>query len=263
MNRRYLGINRRIAAIVITAYLGIALPAEAVDFKVYPYATPSQGEVETALWWTYTVRSNNTIDYFGNVLDEQGLNQYSLEIEYGMTDHWTIAGYADFQNPKDGDLKYVQARAVVARYRFFEQGERFLDGAIYVEYYLPYSKFSDSESLETRVILEKDIEYISIILNPIFDKGLSGSSTDEGLEFEYAAGLYYRATPRFTPGLEFYGSMGELSNLDPVKQQTHYIFPRLGIKFSRRASLDIGYGFGLTQASDDQILKAILEFEFL
>ncbi|MBI3611433.1 MAG: hypothetical protein HY204_12140 [Nitrospirae bacterium] len=247
---------------ILAGLLGAALPAHALDFKVYPYSTPSEGEVELAYWWTTFVQSDKSYTYFGKALDKQGLQQHSLEIEYGMTDNWTIAAYADFEKPIDGDFKYVQARAVAARYRFFEQGERFLDGAIEVEYYLPYKKYSDGEKIETRVILEKDLGRVSIMLNPIFEKDVSGAEIDAEMEFEYAAGLYYRATPLLTPGVEFYGVMGELSDLKPKNQQEHYVFPRLGFKFGHRVGLDIGYGFGLTRAGNDQILKAILELEF-
>ncbi|MBI3810587.1 MAG: hypothetical protein HY283_00030 [Nitrospirae bacterium] len=250
------------AGFVLAGLLGLSPPAQALDFKVYPYNTPNEDEVELAYWWTDFVQSDKRYNYFGKVLDKQGLQQQSLEIEYGMTDRWTIAGYADFEKPKDGDFKYVQARAVMSRYRFFEQGERFLDGAVEIEYYLPYKKYSNGEKVETRVIIEKDIRQISIMLNPIFEKDVSGSEVEAGMEFEYAAGLYFRATPLLTPGLEFYGVMGELSNMKPKDQQEHYIFPRLGLKLGHRAKFDLGYGFGLTQASDDRVIKAILELEF-
>jgi hypothetical protein len=250
------------AGFVLAGLLGLALPAQALDFKVYPYNTPSEGEVELAYWWTTFVKSDKSYDYFGKRLDKQGLQQHSVEIEYGMTDNWTIAGYADFEKPKDGEFKYVQARAVMSRYRFFEQGERFIDGAVEIEYYLPYKKYSDAEKIETRVILEKDIGQVSIMLNPIFEKDVSGPDVGEGMEFEYAAGLYYRATPLLTPGLEFYGVMGELSNMKPKDQQEHYVFPRLGVKLGHRLKFDLGYGFGLTKASDDQVIKAIVELEF-
>ena len=251
--------------LILTAWLVLALstPTHALDFKVYTYPTPSEGETELAYWWTYTVKSDHSYNYFGELLDKQGLQQHSLEVEYGMTDHWTIGAYADFEKPQDGDFRYVQARAVAARYRFFEQGERFLDGAIEVEYAIPLKKYLDGETIETRVILEKDLGQVSIVLNPIFEKNVSGPNVNEGMDFQYASGLYYRATRQLTPGVEFYGDIGPLDNLNPKSQQAHYIFPRLGLKFSRSVNLDIGYGFGLTKASDDQVIKAILEFEFL
>lgn len=249
--------------LAIWLVLMFSTPVHALEFKVYFYSTPGEGETELAYWWTYTVQSDHSYNYFGKLLEKQGLQQHSLEVEYGMTDHWTIGGYADFEQPHNGDFRYVQARAVVSRYRFFEQGERFLDGAIEVEYNLPREKYSESEELETRVILEKDLGQFSIVVNPIFEKDVSGPEVDEGMEFQYASGVYYRATRRMTPGVEFYGDMGPLDNLNPKSQQQHYVFPRLGLKFSRSVNLDFGYGFGLTKASDDQVIKAILEFEFL
>lgn len=265
-------IMRRSLWFIVVALFGAALPAQSRDFKVYPYNTLSEGEVEVVYWWDYFVRSDKDYDYFRETLDKEGLQRHTFEIEYGITDRWTVAAYADFEKPKGGDFEYVQARAVVARYRFFEQGERFLDGAIYIEYYLPYKKYRDSEKIETRVILEKDLGPVAIILNPIFDKKISGktvclgdvceSDVGEGMEFEYAAGLYYRATPWLTPGLEFYGEMGELSDLNPVDEQEHFIFPVAKFKLPHGVSLDAGYGFGLTDDSDDQVVKVILAHEF-
>jgi hypothetical protein len=250
---------------ILVAWLVLAFstPTYGLDFKVYSYSTPSEGETELAYWWTYTVKSDHSYDYFGKTLDKQGLQQHTLEVEYGLTDHWTIGAYADFQKPEEGDFRYIGARAVAARYRFFEQGERFLDGAIEVEYEIPLKKYLDGETVETRVILEKDIGRFTLLLNPIFEKTVSGPNVDEGMDFQYASGFYYRATRRLTPGVEFYGDMGPLDNLNPKSQQEHYVFPRLGLKFPHSVSLDIGYGFGLTKASDDQVIKAILEFEFL
>jgi hypothetical protein len=238
-----------------------AAPADAIEFKVYPYMTPKKGEAEAAYWFTNVVKSDNPYDYFGKVLDKEGLQRHSLEIEYGVTDHWTLAGYADFENPVGGGFKYVQAKAVVSRYRFFEKGEGVVDAAVYVEYYIPYHKYSDTEKIETRVILEKDIGPVSVILNPVFEKNISGE-VEEGMELEYAAGLYVNdAIPSVTPGLEFYGDIGPLSDLDPADEQQHYVVPAVKIGLPEEMSLDVGYGFGLTRGSDDQVLKVIFEIE--
>jgi len=238
-----------------------AVPADAIEFKVYSYMTPKKGETEVAYWFTNVVKSDNHYDYFGKALDKEGLQRHSLEIEYGVTDRWTIAGYADFENPVGGDFKYVQARALMSRYRFFEKGEGVVDGAVYIEYYLPYHPYSDSEKIEARVILQKDVGPVSVILNPIFEKNLSGD-VEEGVELEYAAGLYYSdAWSRITPGVEFYGEVGELGDLKPSDEQEHFIFPAAKIRLPEEFSVDVGYGFGLTRASDDQVLKVIFEKE--
>jgi hypothetical protein len=251
---------RRQSWLAVALVLLAAASADARGFKVYSYSTPDQGESELVLWWDMVLDSDAPYPYFGETLEKDGLQRYSLEAEYGVTDRWTLAAYADFDKPRGGAFEYVQARAVVTRYRFFEQGERFLDGAIYFEYYLPYHKYAESEHLETRVILQKDVALWSFILNPLFDKNVSGE-VDEGLELEYAAAIYYRIARGVTPGLEFYGELGPLSNLKPGDAQAHYVFPRVAVKLGPRMAVDAGLGFGLTDASDDLVVKVLLEFE--
>jgi hypothetical protein len=245
----------------IALMLAAAQTAHARDFKVYGYKTPGQGEVELVYWWDYFVKSDHPYDYFGEVLEKEGLQRHTAEIEYGVTDRWTVAAYADFEKPQDGDFEYVQARAVVSRYRFFERGERFFDTAIYVEYYLPYKKYREGEKVETRLILEKSLGPATLILNPIFDKKISSQdAVEEGMEFEYAVGLYL-PVGGIKPGLEFYGEMGELSDLKPKDEQEHFVFPTVKVKLPHHIGLEVGYGFGLTDASDDQVVKVIIALE--
>jgi hypothetical protein len=249
------------AWLIAAASTLVAVPADAIEFKVYPYMTPKKGETEAAYWFTNIVKSDKPYDYFGKTLDREGLQRHSLEIEHGVTDHWTIAGYADFENPVGGDFKYVRARALVTRYRFFEKGERFVDPALYVEYYLPYHKYSDNEKIEARVILEKDVGPVAVILNPIFEKNISGE-VEEGVELEYAAGIYLSdLLPWLTPGVEFYGEVGELGDMEPADEQEHFVFPAVKVRLPEEMAVDLGYGFGLTRGSDDQVLKVILEME--
>jgi hypothetical protein len=252
-------LMRLTLGLIVSVMFAWAIPAQARDFKVYGYKTPDQGEVELVYWWDYFVQSDMSYEYFGKVLKKEGLQRHSFEIEYGLTDHWTVSAYADFEKPEDGNFEYVQARAVVTRYRFFEAGERLMDSAVYVEYYLPYKKYRENEKIETRVILEKNFGPLAVILNPILDKNLSGDDVEEGMEFEYAAGIYYQVTPWLKPGVEFYGEMGELSDLKPKDKQEHFIFPTAKVKLPHHMGLEVGYGFGLTNDSDDQVIKVILE----
>ena len=122
-------------------------------------------------------------------------------------------------------------------------------------------QISDTEKIETRVILQKDIGPVSLILNPIFEKNMSGD-VEEGVELEYAAGIYFEdATPWVTPGLEFYGDVGPLGDLDSAADQQHFVLPAAKINLPEEVSVDVGYGFGLTKGSDDQVLKVIIEKE--
>ena len=90
---------------------------------------------------------------------------------------------------------------------------------------------------------------------------MSGPDTDEGLEFEYGASLYRRLNPRIKLGLEIYGGLGKLVDFKPRDEQKHYLVPALKYKFSKHLDWNVGVAFGLTDASDDRVLKSILEWE--
>ena len=236
---------------------------EARDFKVYGYSTPDQGEMEVSYWVDYFIKGNDLpYPFFGKSVDKDKLWRHTVEVEYGVTDRWTLAYYADFEQPKDEDFKYVQSRAVFLRYRLFEPGQRFFDTTVYFEYYLPNHNYSENEKLETKIILEKNAGPLQIKLNPIFDKHLSGDDVGEGLEFEYAAGVYLKGLGAITPGLEFYGKMGEIGNLKSPNEQQHFIFPVIKAVISKHVDIDLGLGFGLTGQSDDLVVKGIFSYAY-
>lgn len=256
--------NKCMGLLLILFVSLVAMRAEARHFKVYGYNTPDQGEVELALWTDYVVQSDVTMDFFEKTaVKREELFSHSIEIEYGVTDRWTIAGYVDFEQPSGEDFKYIQWRTVFSRYRFFEKGERFFDTAVYFEYILPDPGYQGKakEKFETRIILEKDLGAAAIVFNPKLEKVLSGAGVEEGLEFEYGLSLYYKLRPNFKPGLEAYGSMGELVNFKSPEKQKHYLVPAVKWKVIKHLSWNIGVAFGLTDASDDIVIKSILAWE--
>ena len=97
-----------------------------------------------------------------------------------------------------------------------------------------------------RPIIEKDLDHVSLVLNPKFEKAIFlGQNKNKGFEFGYAAGVYFQWLRVLSPGIEFYGGIG--LNSEPVQQQQHYIFPLLQGELPKGIAYDIGPGFGLTR----------------
>lgn len=128
-------------------------------------------------------------------------------------------------------------------------------------------QYKDYEELELRLILEKDMGAFTVDFNPIFEKKTSGKDVDEGVEFNYALGVYFsnneegiffRKNLMIMPGLEFYGKMGEIADFEAIKDQRHYIFPTVDIVIGKRIHWHTGVGIGLTEASDKVTIKSIL-----
>ncbi|NOZ11789.1 MAG: hypothetical protein GXP09_12230 [Gammaproteobacteria bacterium] len=252
---------------ILFAVLILALTsglAQARHFKVYGYGTPKAGEVELVYWTDYVAKSDTTMNYFGKTgVKRKGLWSQTLELEYGLTDRFTVAAYADFEKPSGEDFKYIQTRVVAARYRFGEAGKRYFDTALYVEYYFPKQNYQGKakEKIEARLILEKKINDKTLRINPKLEKVTSGPDVNEGLEFEYGASLYGPWTTKLQWGLEIYGSLGELSNIKPRDEQKHYVVPAITYKFSKHLKWNVGAAVGLTDASDDLVIKSLLEWE--
>jgi hypothetical protein len=169
-----------------------------------------------------------------------------------------VALYGDFEDPSGGKLQYVQTR-IESIYAISEPGERWFDTALYLEYEVPQRNYKDTDTLEAKLLLQRDIERVSIILNPTLEKALD---ENEGLEFGYAIGLYHRTRKNLTPGVEFFGNLGEIGNTKSPKGQDHSVGPVLGISLPHHIKWQVGALFGLTDGSDDITLKSILYYEF-
>jgi hypothetical protein len=142
----------------------------------------------------------------------------------------------------------------------FEQGELPVDLGWYVEleqHRVP--QFDDVEwELELKPIIERDFGRFEIDLNPKFEKPLSAG---QGWEFGYVAGLYYNYSRWISPGLEFYGAIGQIESVDPTDEQQHYVFPVVRGILPFGLEYNAGPGIGLTNNSDRVIFKVNLELE--
>jgi hypothetical protein len=230
------------------------------EFKVYPAQTAVEGEVEVSAWNNYTSSNPQPYLFRGNPISKSDLMEYSLELEYGVTDRLTIEGYADYEQPKGEPFQYVQAKAVLARYHLFLEDEKFWDTSLYFEYSLPQVTYSPSEELEARLLLERAFERWSIRLNPILSKDVSGPGTTGGVEFSYAAGVYWRNFHYLVPALEFIGDLGELKS---TPNHVHYVFPGFVLNLGTGWKWETGVGFGLTQDSDRIIIKNMISYSRL
>ncbi|SRR5713226_203783 len=228
------------------------------EFEVYPYQTLGRGILELESLNSVVARGHGA---GGNgtsagTLPSQSMWRTAFELTYGLTNRIEAAAYLNLAKPSGHDLQYA--------------GSKFrLRGSLLVQDRLPVNlgwyaeldyhrvpKFDDQKvELELRPIIEKDLGPFAIMLNPIFEKILVGPDKNKGFEFGYAAGVYYRWMRSLSPGIEFYGGIGNIRDTDPTKEQQHYIFPVVRGELPHGIEYNIGAGFGLTRGSDPVILK--------
>jgi hypothetical protein len=256
--------KERFLLVMLLLILAI-LPTTAQFFQVYGYMTAEAREKEVVLWNTYIPSSDQTYSFFGDPeVSRQGLTAHSLEIEYGITNRLTVALYADFEQPRGKSLKWTGSKAVMLYYRLYDKNYLPVDLALYAEYKLPNKNHKDYEEIEFKVIMEKDIKFHRIILNPTFEKKISGEDVTEGVEFIFNGAYTYTRSLVFQPRLEYYSKIGEL--MDPLGfgEQSNYIFPSFDLFFGKYGQFcwHAGVGLGLTDPADNIIVKSILSWGF-
>ncbi len=246
-------------------FLGFGSLANAQFYQVYGYTTLDANEKEFVLWNTFIPSSDHSYPFFGEDVDRAGLMAHSLEFEYGITSRLTVALYADFEQPNGKDLKWIRTKAVMFHYAFSEKNLLPIDFALYGEYKLPRKGYKTAEEIEIKLIMEKDLGFHRFVLNPTAEKKISGEDMDEGVEFILNGSYTYTKSLVFQPKIEYYSKMGELYDMYSFKEQKNYIFPSFDLFFGKYAQFrwHAGVGFGLTDPTDNIIVKSILSWEFI
>jgi hypothetical protein len=234
------------------------------EFEVYPYKTEGRGvvELETDNAAVPNGHSQGPDGTAKGTFRSQGMWYNGNELTYGLTDRIEAAAYVDFAQP-DGHGFWWAGDKLRLRGRLFDEDVLPVNLGWYAE--LEWHKtpqFDDADlELELKPIIEKDFGRVSLVLNPVFEKPLYGRGHDQGFEFGYRNGAYYRWTRYFSPGVEFYGGVGLIDDNDPLSAQQHYIFPVIWGALPYRVEYNAGPGFGLTRGSDRVIVKFNLEVE--
>ncbi len=219
-------------------------------YRVYQFETPLKGHLELTNWTTFIHNSDKAEDYFGKTALRNHLFAHSIEAEYGFGDHLVVAGYADFEDPKGQNFNYTGAR-IEARYRFGERFDHFINTALYFEYILPDHAYSNSNEIEGKIILDKDLNDFRLVLNPGFSKYVSGDENKD-IQPTFSAGMYYRRGTLMQPGIEFYENFTD-------KNPT--IFPTIDFNLTGSIVWSVGAGFRLNDENDKVIFKSILQFD--
>lgn len=254
-------MRRAAACLAAGAFL---LPAAACgqeappDFpRTYTYDTPLAGWAEVSAWTTGIVDSSQPDEEFGRTTSRQGRVAHSIEGEYGLTDRLSVGGYLDFDDPNGQPFRFTEGK-IEARYRFSNRQDLFVNPGLYVEYYFPRKGFGHQE-IETRIILDKDLNDFRLAANPRLSFATTGAEADGTPEAGLDLGLYYRRHAGFQPGLEYHGDFGRVGDWS---HQHHYIEPTADIGLGKQLTWHLGAGVGLGGKADGFIAQSVLTVEF-
>ena len=242
---------------VAASLLAHAFPAQAARHVYSPYVEEGEYEIET---------------FFNQaVAGKSGLNgegSYAGSIGYGITSWWKTEVEATWSRSQGGNSAWgeVLYDSVASEnvFQLTEPGEYWLDAAFFAE--AEFVKQSgDHNNFTVGPIFAKEFGPSLTTINLLFTQEF-GSGASGGQSVDFRAQSVWRVTPLFAPGVEAYWQPGKLSQIDGFNAQGLIAGPVItgGVRLADTVKLkyEIGYLFGLTNASPNGTVRGLLELEW-
>ena len=238
----------------LAAFLTLISSSAYAATRLYsPYVTP--GELEIEYFGSRSVDDDNSKD---------NKQKQQFAIGYGVNEWWKTELYAKFEKEPRDNLTFDEWEWENL-FQLTERGEYFVDvGATIAYEWTPQDNRADN--LEARLLLAKDIDKTTHLLNVIAEKNV-GSGPKDSVEGKLLWSSRYNYSRYFEPGFEIESDFGELKDSGSFDDQKHYIGPaaygKIPLNFTSRADglkYRVGYLFGVSEAANDG--EAILQLEY-
>jgi hypothetical protein len=226
------------------------------EIQVYLDDINAPGEAGLELHLNYVPKGRRTPDYTGEI-PPHGVFRAMPEISIGLKPNWDVGLYLPTEVAPDGSAYMDGARLRVKYLAAVESTKPFFYGVNLEAGYVPLRVSEDRYIAELRGILGYRNGPWLLAVNPIFGFALSGpnksSTPDLDLNFKVAREL----NDEWAIGFEHYAGFGRINKMPNSSQQDHVLY--FVVDFERKGfGVNFGIGRGLTNASDDWVVKAIV-----
>jgi high-affinity iron transporter len=239
----------------LLAVSGTARDAQA-GFKVYtPYVEYHELEIE--------YRPSVTID--GDDAKDNG-QVHLLGVGYGVTEWWFTELYGEWERePGSGEETAFEAFEWENRFQLTNPGEYWADFGVLLEY-VHKDSGSSPDKVEVALLFAKELGKFDATYNLWFEREIGGGASGD-VELAQGFQLKYRLDPAFEPGVEIFSEFGAIGDMPGFDEQKHYVGPVVaGVlplnDTGTKLKYNVGYLFGVSDAAEDGVVKAIVELEF-
>ncbi len=248
--------------VLVLCSMGAATAGAQGNFEIQVYGSETVAPGATMLELHSNTALEGTTRKVDGIEPTDHAAHETIEITHGWTP-WFETGFYIFTSVQpDSGWEWVGDH-IRPRVRVPEDWHWPVGLSLSVEVGYQRRSFSeDTWTLELRPIIDKEIGPWYLSFNPTFDRSLKGPGTSRGFEFTPNAKVAYDVTKVVTLGVEYYGAVGPLDRIDPVRDQQHLIFPVVDLNLGPRWEFNAGVGFGLTRSTDTYLLKMILGYRF-
>jgi hypothetical protein len=224
------------------------------EIQVYDASIARPGIFNLTWHNNYTPSGRKTPEFAGGIVADHAWNGVT-EWAYGVTDWFEVGLYAPLYSISgSGNLKFAGAKLRALFVVPDAESRNFFYGVNFEFSYNSTSWDAKRFTSEIRPIIGWRFGRFDIIVNPILDNSYEGLSR---LDFAPATRIAYHVDDKLAVALEEYDDFGPLRKFFSGDEQSHQVF-LVADYDAELVSVETGIGFGLTEASDNLVLKLIL-----
>lgn len=236
--------------------LGTACAQENYEIQVYGSATQAPKSAIFELHSNYFI--NGIKETINGVYPTHHAVHETVEITQGITDI-TELGFYLFTNYTPGKGYHFVGFHLRPRVRAPDAWDLPIGLSLSAEFGWQKPEYSeDTWNIELRPIIDKQWDKFYVSFNPTFGFSLKSPYSNAVPAFEPNLKANMRVFPHGALGFEYYGGLGQVSHLDPVREQGHIIYAAYDLLDNKKWEFNVALGFGLTPSTDKLVAKMIL-----
>jgi hypothetical protein len=243
-----------LAAIVLLLGCASAARAQTDEIQVYDAEIAAPGAFNLTWHNNFISSGSSTPNFPGAIAPDKSLNGVT-EWAYGVAP-WFEAGlyFPLYSITRDTSVLYngFKLRALFVTP---DAADRDVFYGVNFEFSFNTAHWNERRyTSEIRPIIGTHVGRFDIIFNPIVDNSYTGVSN---FEFVPATRVAMKVSDTYKVALEEYDDFGRVTHFLPGSKQSHQLFSVLDIH-TRPLDIEVGWGVGLTNASDHRVFKLIL-----
>ena len=246
------------AALALPQVLSSALAAPH-EINVFTDEMEETGKIGTELHVNYA-RGRSTPDYPGELPPDR-VWRVMPEFVFGVRENWEIGLHLPAQVDADGRL-HADGLRVRLKHLLPKSAASNVFGGFNVEYGYDEPHLSeDRHNLELRGILGWRNDQWLVAANAILAWALKGPNKSGTPDLEGSLKIARTVREGWAVGIEHYVGFGRYNDWAPRREQDRMLY--LVVDYEGRGwSVNFGLGAGLTAASDDKVVKAVIGLPF-
>ncbi len=226
------------------------------EIQVYLDDIRAPRETGLELHFNFVPQGRKTPDYPGEIPPHH-VFRATPEFSVGLRPNWDMGLYLPTEVAPGGNAYMDGARL---RLKYLAPGEKtkpFFYGANVEVGYVPLRVSEDRYAAELRGIVGYRSGPWLLALNPILGWALSGPEKSSTPELDLNLKIGREINNEWMIGFEHYAGFGRINRMPNSSQQDQVLY--FVTDFERKGySVNFGIGKGLTNASDDWVVKAIV-----